>query len=102
MNVTGLRLQAARRLAALTQAELADSAGLHRVTITRIENGVVTPNARTLRSVAKALGVAPADLLTPTPTSHMIDTLVGAVSGNGQTQDRASRRAPKPVGARSS
>lgn len=67
------------------------------MTVTRIENSVAAPNARTLRSLAKALGIAPPDLLTPTPESHLIDRLVEAANRDTQGKNEASRQTPEPV-----
>ena len=49
----------------LSQAELARRAGLHALTVTRLEAGSTAPATRTVRSLAAALGVAPQDLATP-------------------------------------
>jgi len=56
----GLRRR--RLLAALTQAQLAERAGVERITVTRLENGGhATPP--TLAKLAIALGCSPAELL---------------------------------------
>lgn len=49
----------------LTQDGLAKEAGLSRVTITRLESGETPPLARTVRQLAKALGVEPRELAMP-------------------------------------
>jgi transcriptional regulator with XRE-family HTH domain len=55
-----------RRIAQfLSQAELARRAGLHALTITRLEAGTTAPSTRTVRALAEALGVQPHDLATP-------------------------------------
>lgn len=59
-NVARLRLDRE-----LTQEELANRAGLSRVALGKIERGVVVPRAGTLDSLAKALGVAIGELVTP-------------------------------------
>ena len=51
-----------RRQLGLTQAQLAERIGLHRVTITRIETGQLLPGADLLYSLADSLGV-PTDAL---------------------------------------
>jgi transcriptional regulator with XRE-family HTH domain len=51
---------------ALTQAELAERAGLRRSTIARLEGGQEA-RMHTLSRLAKALGVEPAELLRPPP-----------------------------------
>jgi transcriptional regulator with XRE-family HTH domain len=55
-------------MAALTQAELADRAGIHRVSLANLERGAVGAQPRTVRAVAQALGCSPADLMSaPSP-----------------------------------
>jgi transcriptional regulator with XRE-family HTH domain len=57
-------LREMRRRAALTQGELADKAGVGITTIVRIETGEITePRVSTLRKLAQALDVSPAELL---------------------------------------
>lgn len=60
--------EAVRRLRAkryLSQAELATAAGISRTTIARIETGEIVPYPRTVRKLAEALGVEPAELAAP-------------------------------------
>jgi len=59
------RLKDVRQRKALTQQQLAEKAGVNRVTIARIEGGKDEPFPTTLRKVADALGVEPAELLEP-------------------------------------
>jgi putative transcriptional regulator len=61
----GERLRRLRGEAGLTQAELAERAGVGRVTVVRIENGKMYARTETLRRLARALGVTLADLLAP-------------------------------------
>lgn len=49
----------------LSQAELARRAGLHAVTVTRLEAGTTAPTTRTVRGLADALGVEPRELAMP-------------------------------------
>ena len=49
----------------LSQAELARQAGLHTLTISRLESGRAKPSTRTVRGLAEALGIAPGELATP-------------------------------------
>lgn len=49
--------------AGLTQLALARAADIGRVTLVRLENGKQCPRFKTLRAVAGALGMEPADLL---------------------------------------
>jgi transcriptional regulator with XRE-family HTH domain len=57
------RLKRARERAALSQAELARKAGVSRVTVARVEALLDEPQPRTVRKLAQALGMAPADLM---------------------------------------
>ena len=56
-----LRRQRTRR--ALTQAELAERAGVTTATVARIERDEIEPRMTTLRKLAAALEVDPADLV---------------------------------------
>lgn len=49
----------------LSQAELARRSGVHTLTITRLETGRTAPSTRTVRALADALGISPANLATP-------------------------------------
>jgi transcriptional regulator with XRE-family HTH domain len=49
----------------LSQAELARRAGLHPVTLTRLEGGTTAPSTRTVRALAGAMNVEPRALATP-------------------------------------
>ena len=55
----------------LSQAELARRAGLHALTITRLEAGITAPSTRTVRALADALGVQPRDLATPLEVAEL-------------------------------
>ena len=61
------RLRALRKGKVLTQKELAERAGLTRGTVLKIEAGQTEPYPRTVRKLAKALGVKPQDLMEPQP-----------------------------------
>ncbi len=49
----------------LSQAELARQSGLHTLTISRLEAARAKPSTRTVRALADALRIAPAELATP-------------------------------------
>lgn len=49
----------------LSQAELARRAGLHALTVTRLEAGTTAPSTRTVRALADVLGIEPRELATP-------------------------------------
>jgi transcriptional regulator with XRE-family HTH domain len=63
MEVNVARLKELRRLRAMSQQELADAAGVGRNTISRIERGETGAHGRTLRRVARILGVDVAELV---------------------------------------
>lgn len=56
-----------RELRALSQRELAAQAKLSVTTVNRIETGKRNPIPRTVRRLAKALGVTPEELLAEQP-----------------------------------
>lgn len=64
-----IRRQLARNLKRLrlargwSQEELAGQAGLHRTYVSGVERGVRNPTVAIVAALAKALGVAPAELL---------------------------------------
>jgi transcriptional regulator with XRE-family HTH domain len=55
----GDRLKALRIEQALTQAELADKAGVNAATVARLERNETEPHMPTVRKLAAALGVHP-------------------------------------------
>jgi transcriptional regulator with XRE-family HTH domain len=59
----GQRLRAARYAAGLSQPALAARAGVHPVTISRIERGEMAPSYNCATKLATALGIAPGLLL---------------------------------------
>ena len=59
----GDKLREIRKRALLTQQQLADKSGVGVTTIIRVERNRVEPQARTIRKLAKALGVEPHELL---------------------------------------
>ena len=58
-----IRLKELREWRYLSQEDLAKLAGVAPATIVRIEQGTVTPNPRTIRKLAAALGVEPDELV---------------------------------------
>ena len=71
----------------LSQAELARRAGLHALTITRLEAGATAPTTRSVRALADALGVEPRDLATTEEVAELRRTPDGA----GRASDRLDR-----------
>ena len=80
-------LRQARLECFLSQAELARRAGLHALTVTRLEAGATAPTTRSVRALAEALGVEPRDLATPDEVAELRRTLDGA----GRANDRLDR-----------
>jgi transcriptional regulator with XRE-family HTH domain len=63
MMKIGTQVKSVREKALLTQGELAERAGIGLTTLNRIENDHAEPHFRTIRKIAKALDVAPRDLI---------------------------------------
>src|SRR5215213_9937083 len=61
----GAQVKKVRERALLTQQELAARAGIGLTTLNRIENDRAEPHFRTIRKLAKALGVDPAEYQRP-------------------------------------
>lgn len=59
----GARLRAVREASRLTQVALAERCKLKAATISLYESGDLAPSLTTLRGLARALGVEPAELL---------------------------------------
>ena len=74
-----------RRDRRLTQAALAERAGLSRVALGKVERGVVLPRAGTLSALARALSVPVRDLVTPVrPLRSVRFRAHSAMHGRGQ------------------
>lgn len=58
----GSNLKAVRQAAGLTQAELAQRAGVSRKTVNTVENGVFVPSTLLALTLARTLGVTVEDL----------------------------------------
>ena len=55
----------------LSQRELARQAGLHAITLVRLEAGSTAPSTRTVRALAAALGVEPGELTSPEEVAEL-------------------------------
>ena len=64
MEVNVQRLKELRRQRVLSMRELEQMSGVSYNTIWRLENGLTGAQPRTIRKIAKALGVEPAELIT--------------------------------------
>lgn len=65
----GRRLRALRDAAGMTQQELADAAGIHIITVSKLERGKIDPSWTVVLAVATALGVRPNDFEEDEPTT---------------------------------
>ena len=63
MEVDAVKLRELRRRRVLTLEELAQKAHVGRNTVWRLEHGVMGAQPRTIRKLAKALGIEPEDLV---------------------------------------
>ena len=61
----GLRVKELRTAIPLTQEELAESAGLFRNYISRVESGLANPTVRVIHALAEALRVEASELFKP-------------------------------------
>ena len=64
----------ARKDAGLTQAELADRAGLSRMTVQKMESGALDPRLSTLFEMARALGLEP--MLVPAALRQEVESFL--------------------------
>jgi transcriptional regulator with XRE-family HTH domain len=70
-GTTGRNLAAIRERRMWTQARLAEEAGVSPTTVSGIESGRISrPHFGTLRKLARALGVEPEQLVSPSPASE--------------------------------
>jgi Zn-dependent peptidase ImmA (M78 family)/DNA-binding XRE family transcriptional regulator len=67
-KIIGDNLRRLRESKELSQAEVADRAGISRVTYRNIENGSTTPKVSTLQNIATGVGVKLQDLFVPVRT----------------------------------
>ena len=68
----------------LSQRELARQAGLHSITLVRLEAGATAPSTRTVRALAAVLGVERRELTTPEEVAELRRVL----KQDAQLQDR--------------
>lgn len=66
----GHRIKARRKALGMTQAALADAAGVHEISVCLIENGRRRPRAETVAKFAAALQCSPDDLAERHATSQ--------------------------------
>jgi transcriptional regulator with XRE-family HTH domain len=92
-QLLGNRVAQHRKLAQLTQAQLAEAVGVVTETISRLERGAVIPPVSKLHQIAQAIGVELVDLFrfrdTNTGKDVAIERLVIAVSKRKQAEIEA-------------
>ena len=71
-----------------SQGELARRAGMHPITLTRLEAGVSDPSARSVRALADALGVEPGELATPNEVAELRRVLKAVSKATVETAGR--------------
>jgi transcriptional regulator with XRE-family HTH domain len=76
----------------LSQRELARLAGLHAITLVRLEAGTTAPSTRTVRALAGALGVQPGELTSPEEVAELRRVLKTDVERAASGQSSTSRR----------
>jgi transcriptional regulator with XRE-family HTH domain len=70
----------------LSQRELARQAGVHAITVVRLEAGVTAPSTRSVRALAAVLGVEPGALTSPEEVAELRRVLQGAGQRRAGTQ----------------
>lgn len=75
----GTNLRNARRRSGLTQADLAQIAGISQNYVAQIEGGTRAPSIRVMQSLAKAIGIQVSDLVAEADVSEQLRQLVDLV-----------------------
>jgi len=89
MSPVAFRLKALRTAAGLTQAQLADKAGVRQATVSELESGKGRRLLVVMDKLARALGVEPGELLERT---------AGRLGAHGRGKGRRSVRPPRGDG----
>jgi transcriptional regulator with XRE-family HTH domain len=76
----------------LSQRELARLAGLHAITLVRLEGGTTAPSTRTVRALAGALGVAPGELTSPEEVAELRRVLTNDARPSASEKPASSPR----------
>lgn len=96
----GKEIQAARKRAGLTQAELAEKVGVEQGTVARWEGGGISVPTKRLKDVAAATGITLAELMDPGAPSMAAGGIAGS---NGATPPKAvadsAREFAQPISA---
>ena len=75
----------------LSQRELARQAGLHAITLVRLEAGGTAPSTRSVRALAAALGVEPRDLTSPEEVAELRRVLKNTAQAEAPSQSLPAR-----------
>jgi transcriptional regulator with XRE-family HTH domain len=76
----------------LSQRELARQAGLHAITLVRLEAGATAPSTRTVRALAAALGIEPRELTSPEEVAELRRVLNNAAPPRAREQSPSRSR----------
>jgi transcriptional regulator with XRE-family HTH domain len=68
----------------LSQRELARQAGLHAITLVRLEAGTTAPSTRSVRALAATLGVELRELTTPEEVAELRRVLTNTTKPTGE------------------
>jgi transcriptional regulator with XRE-family HTH domain len=76
----------------LSQRELARQAGLHAITLVRLEAGATAPSTRTVRALAAALGIEPRELTNPEEVAELRRVLKNNLQSRTREQPTSTSR----------
>jgi transcriptional regulator with XRE-family HTH domain len=81
----------------LSQRELARQAGVHAITVVRLEAGATAPSTRSVRALAAVLNVEPRDLTTPEEVAELrrVLTKVSQAGAESQVDHHADQVSPE-------
>ena len=86
----GLRVRELRRSLGWTLEEAAGRAGLARSTLSKIENGQMSPTYEALKKLASGLAISVPQLFTPPSTAQVNGRMAVTKAGTGQLQATAT------------
>ena len=78
----------------LSQGDLSRQAGMHSITLTRLEAGSSAPSTRSVRALADVLGVEPGELAAPDEVAELRRVLKPAPTDGAETP--SDRPQPDP------
>jgi transcriptional regulator with XRE-family HTH domain len=86
----GIRVRELRKAKGWTLEQAASQAGLARSTLSKIENGQMSPTYEALKKLALGMGVSVPQLFTPAPKAQVSGRIVVTKSGEGQSHATAT------------